>query len=140
MRPRSASLRDIDRNSYGEHVTRRPYFTLGADIDRIFRQAEQAQQQPRKDTTVDSPISGLSTPARVEQRIAQLASEGVTQLRRQDLRGMRPEQIERARQDGQLLQITSGLEAAGAAEKRAYQRGQRDTNEKWIKELQSDDD
>lgn len=116
-----------------------------SSLDRIFRQAEQAQraqQQPGKDSstmTATGNLSDLHGPRDVANRIKSLAADGVTQLTQADLKAMKPEEIVQAQRDGRLLQAMSGIDPF-ADDRAAYQRGRQDMNNAWIKALESDED
>lgn len=121
-----------------------PRLNTSGDIDRIFRQAEQAQraqQQPRKDgpMTQRGALSDLHTHRDVANRIASLKASGIEQITdRAALKAMKPEEITQAQRDGRLLQMTSGI-TAPPDERAAYQRGRQDMNNAWIKALESDE-
>jgi hypothetical protein len=121
-----------------------PRIYTADSIDKIFRQAEQAQraqQQPGKDSTMTAtgPLSDLHGPRDVANRIKGLADAGVAQLTRADLKAMKPEEIVQAQRDGRLLQAMSGIDPY-ADDRAAYQRGRQDMNNAWIKALDSDED
>lgn len=121
-----------------------PRLNTSGDIDRIFRQAEQAQraqQQPGKDSTMTAtgPLSDLHGPRDVANRIKSLAADGVTQLTRADLKAMKPEEIVQAQRGGRLLQAMSGIDPF-ADDRAAYQRGKTDADKAWTKALESIED
>ena len=108
---RGGSLRDLT----GQREPPRPA-PLDSEIDRIFREAAQAQRAPqtdRKDTTVEQPLADIHGPRDVARRIKALQAEGVTQLTdAAAIKAMKPAQIVEAQRAGRLLTYMTGIGAA----------------------------
>ncbi len=121
-----------------------PRRDLGGDIDRIFREADQANraQQLGKDTamTQTGNLSDLHGPRDVANRIASLERDGVTQLTDPAvIKAMKADELVAAQREGRLLEYMSTPARTPAAEQAAYDRGKADADSKWAKALEIGD-